>query len=120
MRKRIRKLKKAIEMVGGVDIVLSHAAPRGVGDWDDLSHQGFEAFLELIDTYHPKYLLHGHVHLSYAHTIQRIREYHGTKVINCCERYELDYDFPAEYQPLSGAKRLYCRLFMKNLQIIDY
>ncbi len=120
MRKRIRKLKKAIEMVGGVDVVLSHAAPRGVGDWDDPSHQGFEAFLELIDTYHPKYLFHGHVHLSYGHNIQRVREYHGTKVINCCERFELDYEFPLEYQPLPKIKRLYCRLFLKNLQILNY
>ena len=120
MRKRIRKLKRAIETVGGVDIVLTHSAPHGVGDSDDRAHQGFQAFLELIDAYHPKYLFHGHVHLRYGQNIPRVREYHGTKVVNCCERFELDYEFPVEYQPLSRAKRLWCRLFMKNLQIIDY
>ena len=31
MRRRIRKLKRAIRAVGGVDLVLAHAAPRGVG-----------------------------------------------------------------------------------------
>ena len=120
MRKRIKKLKRAIEMVGGVDIVLSHAAPRGVGDWDDPSHRGFEAFLDLIDTYHPKYLLHGHVHLNYGMNIQRVREYAGTQVINCCEKYELEYDFPRKEPELTPLQRLYCRMFLKNLEIIDY
>ena len=119
MAKRIRKLKKAIEMVGGVDIVLTHAAPKDVGDWDDASHRGYESFLELIDTYHPKYLLHGHVHLSYGRNIQRERDYHGTQVINCCEKYDLEYDFPSEVPELTKIQRLYCKWFMKNLEIIS-
>jgi Icc-related predicted phosphoesterase len=119
MQKRIKKMKRAIEMVGGVDIVLTHAAPLGVGDWDDASHRGFKAFLEFIDQYHPKYLLHGHVHLNYGMKIERVREYSGTKVINCCEKYELEYDFPRQLEPLTPAKKLYCRWFLKNLQIIS-
>lgn len=119
MQQRIRKLKRAIRLVGGVDIILSHAAPRGVGDWDDASHRGFEAFLELIDTYHPKYLLHGHVHLSYGHDIKRVQEYAGTKVINCCQRYEVDYDFPEAFSGLTPAQQLYAKLFVKNLDIIS-
>lgn len=119
MQKRIKKLKRAIDLVGGVDIILSHAAPRGVGDWDDASHRGFEAFLELIDTYHPKYLLHGHVHLSYGHDIKRVQEYAGTKVINCCQRYEVDYDFPKAFSGLTPAQQLYAKLFVKNLDIIS-
>lgn len=119
MEKRIRRLKRAIRVVGGVDIVLTHAAPRGVGDWDDRSHQGFESFLTLIDSYHPKYLLHGHVHLNYSHKIPRIREYSGTKVINCCEKYELDYDFPKAELILPPWKEKLCKLFMKNLEIIS-
>ena len=119
MTKRIRKLKKAIEMVGGVDIVLTHAAPKDVGDWDDASHRGYESFLELIDSYHPKYLLHGHVHLSYGRNIQRERDYHGTQVINCCEKYDLEYDFPREIPELTKMQRLYCKWFVKNLEIIS-
>ena len=91
-----------------------------MGDWDDASHRGYNAFLELIDNYHPKYLLHGHVHLSYGRSIQREREYHGTKVINCCEKFNLEYDFPIEYTRLTTLQRLYCRWFLKNLEIIDY
>ena len=52
--------------------------------------QGFESFLELIDTYRPRYLLHGHVHMSYGMKILREREYHGTQVINVCEKYIID------------------------------
>lgn len=118
MEKRIRKLKRAIDLVGGVDIVLTHAAPRGVGDWDDRSHQGFESFLKLLDRYHPKYLLHGHVHLNYSHNIPRAREYGDTQVINCCQRYELEYEHPVEFKALTPLQKLYAKLFVKNLEII--
>lgn len=94
MRKRIRKLKKDIERLGGVDIVVTHAPPRGVGDADDAAHQGFESLLELIDSYHPAYLVHGHVHLRYGIGLQREREYHGTQVINVCQSYVLDIPTP--------------------------
>ena len=90
MRKRIRKLRWQITKYGGVDIVVTHAPPRGVGDSEDPAHMGFECLLELIDTYQPKYLLHGHVHARYGMHLQREREYHGTKVINVCEKFVLD------------------------------
>lgn len=90
MRKRIRKLRWQIAKYGGVDVVVTHAPPKGVGDGDDRAHQGFGCFLELIDTYRPKYLLHGHVHLNYGMDQTREREYHGTKVINVCEKFALD------------------------------
>ena len=90
MRRRIRKLRWEIARYGGVDIILTHAPPKGVGDGEDRAHQGFEGFLELLDTYRPKYLLHGHVHMSYGMSFQREREYQGTKVINVCEKYVID------------------------------
>ena len=73
-----------------MDIVVTHAPPRGVGDGEDRAHQGFECFLELMDTYRPRYLLHGHVHLSYGRDRTREREYQDTKVINVCEKYVLE------------------------------
>lgn len=94
MRRRIRKLSRDIKRLGGVDIVVTHSPPFGVGDAEDPAHRGFEAFLELIDSYHPMYLLHGHVHLRYGRNIVREREYAGTKVINVCERYELNIPDP--------------------------
>ncbi len=117
MEKRVRKLQRAIRLAGGVDIVLTHAAPKGVGDMDDRSHQGFEAFRKLLEQYHPQYLFHGHVHLNYAHNIPRVQTYAETQVINCCERYELEVTAPGPFGPLPLAKRLYQRLFVKNLEI---
>ena len=90
MRRRIRKLRWKIAKYGGVDIIVTHASPRGVGDSEDPAHMGFECFLDLIDTYRPQYLLHGHVHKSYSMNFCREREYHGTKVINVCGKFILD------------------------------
>ena len=101
MRKRIAKLRRAIGLAGGVDIVLSHVAPLGVGDAEDLPHKGFAAFLELIDSYHPRYVIHGHVHLNYGVNISRLARYHGTQVINCCQRYALEAE-PVSWRQPSG------------------
>ena len=96
MARRIAKLHWKIRKLGGVDIVVTHAPPLGVGDEDDPAHQGFEALLELMELYKPKYLLHGHVHLRYnAYTgqkPQREHDYKGTKVINVSERYTLEIE----------------------------
>lgn len=90
MRKRIKKLRWKLRRHKGVDIVVTHAPPKGVGDGEDLVHQGFEALLELIDQYHPQYLIHGHMHLRYSKDRTRVRDYNGTQVINACERYVLE------------------------------
>lgn len=92
MRKRIRKLRFKLWWHKGVDIVVAHAAPFGVGDDDDICHRGFEAFVELINKYQPQYFLHGHIHMNYGHDIQRIKQVGATQVINVYERYELDID----------------------------
>ena len=89
MRRKIRRLRFQLWRHKGVDIVVTHAPPEGVGDGEDQAHWGFEALLELIDKYHPTYLLHGHVHGNYGE-FTREREYHGTRVINVWERYTLE------------------------------
>lgn len=96
MRRRIRRLKRAVKRAGGVDIVITHAPPRGLGDLDDPAHRGFEAFTELIESCRPKYLLHGHVHLNYGRSIPRVNEYGETAVINVSERFEFDYPARAD------------------------
>ena len=92
MRKRIRKLRFKLWWRKGVDIVIAHAAPCGIGDDNDIAHRGFEAFVELIEKYQPKYFLHGHIHMNYGQNIQRIKQVGDTQVINVYERYELDID----------------------------
>lgn len=45
----------------GVDVLITHAPPRGVGDADDPPHQGFVALRGLVARLRPGVLLHGHV-----------------------------------------------------------
>ena len=44
-----------------VDVLLTHAPPRGVGDGADPPHQGFAALHGLVAALQPALLLHGHV-----------------------------------------------------------
>lgn len=90
MHRRIAKLRRAVRRAGGVDIVVTHAPPRGLGDQEDPAHMGFEALYEVLDEYHPQYLLHGHVHLRYNTKIPRCRQYGDTEIINVSERYTLE------------------------------
>jgi Icc-related predicted phosphoesterase len=90
MRRRIAKLRWKLWRHKGVDIVVTHAPPKGYGDSDDRAHRGFEALLELIDKYHPQYLLHGHVHLRYGADNTRVRQRGDTQIVNVCERYVLE------------------------------
>ena len=90
MQKRIRRLEWKIRRAGGVDLVLTHSPARGYGDAEDYAHIGFEAFLPLLDRYQPRWLIHGHVHTEYGREIPRVVEYGNTKIINACERYELE------------------------------
>ena len=44
-----------------VDVLLTHAPPRGIGDGTDPAHQGFTAVNTLIERLQPTVALHGHV-----------------------------------------------------------
>ncbi len=92
MRKRIRKLRYTLWRAGGVDIVVTHAPAKGLGDDKDPAHWGFEALRELLDKYQPKVMLHGHVHLNYGQNVKRELSYGNTTVINATERYTLEME----------------------------
>ena len=94
MRARIRQLKWRLKLLGGVDIVVTHAPPAGLGDGEDPAHWGFAALRELLDQYHPQYLIHGHVHTRYGAAQPRTLEYGPTTIVNACERYVLDIQEP--------------------------
>ena len=93
MHRRIARLSWKLKRMGGVDIVVTHAPPYGLGDGDDPAHWGFEALRKLLDKYHPTYLVHGHVHMRYG-VGDRVRPYNGTTLINATERYVLDIPDP--------------------------
>ena len=65
----------------GVDVMVTHAPPRGIHDREDLPHQGFKAFLTLIRLYRPRYLIHGHVDV-YDRRDVTWTDYLGTQVVN--------------------------------------
>ena len=90
MAKRIRKLRLALVRAGGVDIIVTHAPPRGLGDEEDLPHRGFVCFQKLLDRYHPLCLVHGHVHLRGWPLPDRELLYGSTRIVNASERYVLD------------------------------
>lgn len=98
MTARTRKLEKKIKKAGGLDILITHAPPRGVGDAPDNAHRGFEAFLPLMDKYHPRYLIHGHVHQSYGHQLPRQQRYGETTVLNAVGWQILEVDDPPEME----------------------
>lgn len=72
-----------------VDLVLTHAAPRGIHDRDDLCHRGFKCFLWLMRVFKPRWLVHGHIHL-YDLADVRISSYLETTVINAFGHWILD------------------------------
>ena len=102
MRKRIRRMRLPIWLAGGVDIVVTHAPPKGYGDAEDLPHWGFDCLVELLDKYHPQYLLHGHVHSNYDVNAARTHQYGQTQIINTFERYVLELpDRPVDPKKLN-------------------
>ena len=90
MRHRIRKLRYRLWRAGGVDLVLTHAPAQGLGDGTDPAHMGFAALRELLDKYHPAYLVHGHVHMNYGQGSCRTLTYGDTTILNAYERYTLE------------------------------
>ncbi len=104
MERRIRSLRFLLRQTRGFDILLAHAPIRGVGDQEDLCHQGFTCFGPFLDSYRPALMLHGHVHQAYTAWFQREREYHGIPVVNVWEKYKFDFDPPTQPKPtLCGA-----------------
>jgi uncharacterized protein len=72
-----------------VDIVLTHAAPRGIHDRDDPCHRGFKCFLWLMRAFKPRWLVHGHIHLYDLGDV-RITEYFETTVVNAFGHWIID------------------------------
>lgn len=75
-----------------IDILVTHAPPRDVGDRDDPAHRGFRVFHPFIRWTKPKYHVHGHVHL-YDRTIPHTARLYDTEVINVYPYQRLLWDF---------------------------
>lgn len=90
MARRIAKLKLKLTISRGFDILVTHSPAYGFHDGEDQCHRGFDSFNRLINTYHPKYFVHGHVHMNYGRQFPRVDEIGDTQVINAFERYILE------------------------------
>lgn len=82
MEKRIRRQRLSLLRKKGFDVLVTHAAPRGITDMDTPVHRGFACFLSLMDRYHPRYMIHGHVHGSYGYNLPMKSVYKDTTIIN--------------------------------------
>ena len=99
MAKRVQRVRRDIALKNGFDLLVTHAPAKGYGDLPDLPHQGFVCFEELLRRYHPKYMVHGHVHASYGDFRRERAHSCGTRIINAYEKYILEIgkdEYPAE------------------------
>lgn len=92
MKKRVKKLWFPLLYRGGFDILLTHSPAYQLNDGLDLPHQGFQVFNTLMDKYHPRFFIHGHVHMSYGRNQKRYDQYNQTHVINAYDRCVFDYE----------------------------
>lgn len=91
MKWRIKKLWMQIQRHHGFDILVTHAPAKGINDGEDLPHQGFQCFTDLIEKYNPLYFIHGHVHMNYAMDIPRVTMHKQTIVVNAYEKFMFEY-----------------------------
>lgn len=91
MKSRVRRLWWKMRQSKGIDILLTHAPAYHINDGEDRPHEGFEAFVRILDTYRPKCFIHGHVHLTYSRSHKRESMYKETRIINGFEKYVFEY-----------------------------
>jgi Icc-related predicted phosphoesterase len=95
MRRRVRRLRRRVAWKRlrdgrGVDVVIAHSPPRGLGDGEDRPHEGFDAFHDLIARLQPKLFLHGHIHpYGIAKPDRRVN---GTRIVNVVPYKVIDLD----------------------------
>ncbi|MFW6139402.1 MAG: metallophosphoesterase family protein, partial [Spirochaetota bacterium] len=86
MARRARKIQRKAKKMGGLDIIVTHAPPRGIHDLSDLCHRGFLCFVDVMEAAHPRVLVHGHNHQVYSKQ-DRDTVVNGVRVINACGYY---------------------------------
>ena len=85
-----------------LDILVTHAPPRDVGDREDLAHRGFSSMRTFLEWFKPVYQLHGHVHL-YDRSKPFATSYDKTEVINVYPYQRLELAFPYLADPQAPA-----------------
>jgi Icc-related predicted phosphoesterase len=81
-----------------LDVFVTHAAPAGIHDMDDLPHRGIRAFNWIIRVFQPAFLIHGHIHL-YRNDVAWYTQVGPTTVINAYGYREFAYEIPRPEKP---------------------
>lgn len=89
---RVKSLRFKLLKHRGFDILLTHAPAFQLNDGPDAAHQGFQAFLHLMEKYKPKFFVHGHVHKTYGRHFKQYDKYQDTHVVNAYERCIFDFE----------------------------
>jgi len=82
MGRRAARLRKAIKKHRGLDILVTHAPPKGLGDGTGF-HEGFACFPPLLDRFKPKLHVFGHQHKRYGF-VKTPESYGKTRLVNAC------------------------------------
>ncbi len=75
-----------------VDILLTHAAPKGPHEGKDYPHRGVAAFNRFTETWKPRLHIHGHVHLNGVNAPREYVSTSGVRVINAFEFTLIEID----------------------------
>lgn len=113
MRQRIRRVNPSIKLHNGFDLLVTHSPAKGYGDRSDLPHTGFECFNELMEKWHPKYMLFGHIHKEYGGFQREYEHPSGAKLINAYNYITFDIgddEHPAKGKTGSALYDLYISL----------
>lgn len=87
---RVRRTLPRIWLKGGIDILVTHAPPKGFHEGGDLAHQGLESFRWLMEKYRPRLFVHGHQHLNYACFQERVTRVGPTTLVNAFRYHILE------------------------------
>jgi hypothetical protein len=87
---RARAARRRLAGGRALDVLITHAPPRGVGDGEDLPHRGFAALTGLAGRLRVPLLLHGHVH-PYGAAVPDL-SMGATTVRNVVGRHTFDID----------------------------
>lgn len=109
--RRARRLRRSLRWHGsrrgqrrGIDVLLTHAPPLGIGDGSDPPHRGFAALHGLTAALHPTWLLHGHVHPYGQHPLDA--QLGTTTVRNVVGRHLFDIDTAQRYTGSRAGHRI--------------
>jgi len=92
MRRFAQKMWPKLLWRRGVDVIITHAPPRGIHDAEDRCHRGFHVFHQLLRKYQPRFLIHGHIHHSFTHATERITRLGKTQIVNTFGYWQFTID----------------------------